>query len=94
MTPRRYRVQYWPTSSPVLGVMPWAVVYMRTPRIGSFPVLARCYTRHRAETICKLLNGQNDVERLKDELRVESRTKAAMQVRLNTLKEAYRHATS
>lgn len=65
MTPRRYRVQYWPTlvqywptSSPVLGVMPWAVVYARTPRLGSFPILARCYTRYRAVTICKLLNAQ------------------------------------
>lgn len=58
MTPRRYRVKYWPTSGLVLGVMPWAVVYLRTPRIGSFPILARCYTRHRAVTICQLLNAQ------------------------------------
>jgi hypothetical protein len=35
-----------------------------------------------------------DIERLRDELRIESATKAALQSQLNTLKEAYRHATS
>ena len=53
----RYRVKHWPIIGAVSQVIPWAVVYIR-PRRGSFPIMARCYTKHRATRICRALNAQ------------------------------------
>ena len=55
--PRQYQVKHWPIIGAVTQVMPWTVVYIR-PRLGSFPIMARCYTKHRATAICSALNQQ------------------------------------
>ena len=55
---RRYQVKHWPGIGAVTQVMPWAVVYIR-PRLGSLPIMARCYTKHRATHICHALNAQS-----------------------------------
>ena len=55
--PRQYQVKHWPSSGAVTQVMPWTVVYAQA-RSGSFPIMARCYTKHQATRICSALNQQ------------------------------------
>ena len=54
---RRYQVRHWPSVCAVSQVMPWTVVDVQA-RLGSFPIMARCYTKHRATHICHALNAQ------------------------------------
>jgi hypothetical protein len=54
---KRYRVKHWSSGGEVIQVMSWAVIDIRTHR-GSLPIMARCYSRYRAEKICQALNAQ------------------------------------
>lgn len=54
-----FRVKYWPLAGLITGMMPWTVVYKQTPQRGMFPIMARCYTKHRAMRICRALNAQS-----------------------------------